>query len=141
MPASAPIDISPLAKRARYTALYELEREPKTSLRDRPNMMVPPLRVARRQSSSQGGAGPTKTPTPHSRSVSNAQRRASYAARDMRGGVDPGPIFELGTPPGEDDEDFEGLTHSEKARRMAAIMQGTKDGLPDAGMWRSLADS
>ncbi|KZO94853.1 hypothetical protein CALVIDRAFT_192263 [Calocera viscosa TUFC12733] len=134
--ASAPIDISPIARRARYSNL-NIELQPKTSLVDRAGVMVPALRAAMRKDEESKEV----TPTRRKRSASATRRNEAYARRDLHTHVDPGPIFEFSSSTEEDGAEFEGLSASEKVRRMATDMQGTSDGLPDAGMWRSMADS
>ena len=77
---SLPIAIAPLSENRRKLGLPAYE--PKTSLSDRPGMMVPPLR----------------------RVSSEALKRASYAERDRARSIDPGTL-DFTADEDDDDED------------------------------------
>lgn len=118
LPRSLPVAIRSLAgvERPAY--------QPKTSLADRPGVLVPALHNAGVPSSA-------------------AVRRAAYAERDLRRSMDPGALDfaaaddddEPGTPGEGDGQDATGGRGRQRALR---ILQARSE-IPDAGMWRSLA--
>ncbi|KAG8745760.1 hypothetical protein FRC10_007021 [Ceratobasidium sp. 414] len=105
------------------------EREPKTSLHNEPGVLVPPLRLH------------TQTP--------RQSRERTYAMRDLARSVDPGPVLELQAAEdaaGDTDEDeTEGedtlgeMSSAERVRRRTMRIVQRQSGVPDAGMWRSVA--
>ncbi|QRV87497.1 hypothetical protein RhiJN_15515 [Ceratobasidium sp. AG-Ba] len=105
------------------------EREPKTSLHNEPGALVPPLRLH------------TQTP--------RQSRERAYALRDLARSVDPGPVLELqaaeDAAADTDEDEAEGEdaldepNSAERARRRAMRIVQRQSGVPDAGMWRSVA--
>ncbi|GAB1524987.1 hypothetical protein RhiTH_008143 [Rhizoctonia solani] len=118
---SLPIGIAagPLASSA--------EREPKTSLHNEPGALVPPLRLNH------------ETP--------RQTRERTYALRDLARSVDPGPALELqAAEDAEEDTDEEEeidavgeISNAERIRRRTMRIVQRQSGVPDAGMWRSVA--
>ncbi|KAG8714600.1 hypothetical protein FRC11_007852 [Ceratobasidium sp. 423] len=118
---SLPIGIAagPLASSA--------EREPKTSLHNEPRALVPPLRLHH------------ETP--------RQTRERTYALRDLARSVDPGPVLELqaAEEAEEDTEEEEEadvvgeISNAERVRRRTMRVVQRQSGVPDAGMWRSVA--
>ncbi|CAE6485299.1 unnamed protein product [Rhizoctonia solani] len=118
---SLPIGIAagPLASSA--------EREPKTSLHNEPGALVPPLRFHQ------------ETP--------RQTRERTYAMRDLARSVDPGPVLELqAAEDAEQDTDEEEeadvvgeISNAERVRRRTMRIVQRQSGVPDAGMWRSVA--
>ncbi|CAE7187371.1 unnamed protein product [Rhizoctonia solani] len=118
---SLPIGIAagPLASSA--------EREPKTSLRNEPGALVPPLR-------------------PHHETPRQTRER-TYALRDLARSVDPGPVLELqAAEDAEEDTDEEEevdmvgeIGNVERIKRRTMRIVQRQSGVPDAGMWRSVA--
>ncbi|CCO30621.1 hypothetical protein BN14_04651 [Rhizoctonia solani AG-1 IB] len=118
---SLPIGIAagPLASSA--------EREPKTSLHNKPGALVPPLRLD------------CETP--------RQTRERTYALRDLARSVDPGPVLELqaaedaeGDTDEEEEADLVGeISNTERIRRRTMRIVQRQSGVPDAGMWRSVA--
>ncbi|EPT03617.1 hypothetical protein FOMPIDRAFT_1035253 [Fomitopsis schrenkii] len=91
--------------------------QPKTSLTDRPGLLVPVLRTS-----------------------SSAVRRQVYAQRDRSRQIDPG-AFELDDAVDEeeqDDREPDPQVGSLAAKRALQILEAA-DGVPSEGMWRSLA--
>ncbi|KAI0082449.1 hypothetical protein K474DRAFT_1731626 [Panus rudis PR-1116 ss-1] len=114
---SAPIPIAPIAQgRSFGQASYQV----KTSLSDRPGMLVPA----------------------YQRASSAALRRASYAERDRFRAIDPG-LLDFDTDDDADEEAEEDIPIDGdvggKARQRALKIMQARDEMPDAGMWRSLA--
>ncbi|CAE6405222.1 unnamed protein product [Rhizoctonia solani] len=118
---SLPIGIAagPLASSA--------EREPKTSLHNEPGALVPRLRLNH------------ETP--------RQTRERTYALRDLARSVDPGPVLELqAAEDAEEDTDEEEaidvvgeINNAERVRRRTMRIVQRQSGVPDAGMWRSVA--
>lgn len=132
IPRSLPVAIRPFSSKAARPAL-----QPKTSLADRPGVLVPALRAA--------GLAASFVPPPRGLALvssSAAARRASYAERDLRRAFDPGALDfaavaedeEPGTP-GEEGEEVGG-----RGRQRALKILQARSELPDEGMWRSLAN-
>lgn len=101
------------------------EREPKTSLHNEPGVLVPPLRY-------------DQTP--------RQKREQTYALRDLARSVDPGPVLELqaaedaADETDEEEEDTVGeMSSAERVRRRTMRIVQRQSGVPDAGMWRSVA--
>lgn len=93
--------------------------QPKTSLTDRPGMLVPQF---------------------HNKVSSAAMRRAAYAERDRGRSIDPGALDFA--PDSDDDEDDDPSADSSvggRARQRALRILQTRNEVPAAGMWRSLA--
>ncbi|CAE6443467.1 unnamed protein product [Rhizoctonia solani] len=101
------------------------EREPKTSLHNEPGALVPPLRSHH------------ETP--------RQTRERTYALRDLARSVDPGPVLELqAAEDAEEDTDEEDsvlgeISDAERVRRRTMKIVQRQSGVPDAGMWRSVA--
>ncbi|KAG9121806.1 hypothetical protein FRC07_002078 [Ceratobasidium sp. 392] len=105
------------------------EREPKTSLHNEPGALVPPLRLH------------TQTP--------RQSRERTYAMRDLARSVDPGPVLELqAAEDAAEDTDEDGtegedtlgeMSSAERVRRRTMRIVQRQSGVPDAGMWRSVA--
>ncbi|KAG8697933.1 hypothetical protein FRC08_006231 [Ceratobasidium sp. 394] len=105
------------------------EREPKTSLHNEPGALVPPLRLH------------TQTP--------RQSRERTYAMRDLARSVDPGPVLELqaaeDAAEDTDEDETEGddtlgeMSSAERVRRRTMRIIQRQSGIPDAGMWRSVA--
>jgi hypothetical protein len=103
------------------------EREPKTSLHNKPGALVPPLRLD------------CETP--------RQTRERTYALRDLARSVDPGPVLELqaaedaeGDTDEEEEADLVGeISNTERIRRRTMRIVQRQSGVPDAGMWRSVA--
>ncbi|CAE6494349.1 unnamed protein product [Rhizoctonia solani] len=118
---SLPIGIAagPLASSA--------DREPKTSLHNEPGALVPRLR-------------------PHQETPRQTRER-TYALRDLARSVDPGPVLELqAAEDAEEDTDEEEetdvlgeISNVERVRRRTMRIVQRQSGVPDAGMWRSVA--
>ncbi|KAI0722228.1 hypothetical protein C8T65DRAFT_135304 [Cerioporus squamosus] len=107
---SVPIPIGPLSQHRQSFGVPQYQ--PKTSLSDRPGMLVPPLRNS---------------------TTSASLRRASYAGRD------PGALDF--TADGDDDDDEDVPSDPEtggKARQRALKILKARNEMPAAGMWRSL---
>jgi len=114
---SLPMSIGgPLGKKIFNAPSYNT----KTSLSDRPGLVVPSL--------------PAK-------SSSESTRKASYAERDRAHDVDPGAL-DFATPPGGDDNEADdtpdGVGEGRGRQRALRILQA-RNKLPAAGMWMSLA--
>ncbi|KAJ3488808.1 hypothetical protein NLI96_g2599 [Meripilus lineatus] len=115
--ASLPIPIAPLKQNmARYNATA---LQPKTSLTDRPGVLVPPLR----------------------KESSDAARRASYAERDRSRLIDPGALDFAADDEVEEEEEYDPDVASVggKGRQRALKILKARNEIPAAGMWRSLA--
>ncbi|TFK81512.1 hypothetical protein K466DRAFT_336123 [Polyporus arcularius HHB13444] len=111
---SVPIPIGPLGQHRQAFGF-----QPKTSLSDRPGMLVPALRNS---------------------TTSASLRRASYAERDMLRPVDPGAFDFTADEDDEDDDDVPSDPETGgKARQRALNILKTRNEIPAAGMWRSLA--
>ncbi|KAG9101980.1 hypothetical protein FRC06_002428 [Ceratobasidium sp. 370] len=105
------------------------EREPKTSLHNEPGALVPPLRLH------------AQTP--------RQSRERTYAMRDLARSVDPGPVLELqaaeDAAEDTDEDETEGedalgeMSSAERVRRRTMRIVQRQSGVPDAGMWRSVA--
>lgn len=105
------------------------EREPKTSLHNEPGVLVPPLRLH------------TQTP--------RQSRERIYAMRDLARSVDPGPVLELQAAEDaaedtdedevEDESTLGEMSSAERVRRRTMRIVQRQSGVPDAGMWRSVA--
>lgn len=103
--------------------------EPKTSLHNEPGVLVPALRLG------------TQT--------TRQTRERTYALRDLARSVDPGPVLELqaaedAAEDSDEDEDEEGdalgeMSSAERVRRRTMRIVQRQSGVPDAGMWRSVA--
>jgi hypothetical protein len=114
-----PVAIGPLRRRPEPP-----EYQAKTSLTDRPGILVPALRTAGIPSSA-------------------AMRRASYAERDRLREIDPGALDFVVA----DDDDYEeddnstvvGTYVGERSRQRALRILEARSKEPDSGMWRSLA--
>ncbi|CCM05581.1 uncharacterized protein FIBRA_07808 [Fibroporia radiculosa] len=91
--------------------------QPKTSLTDRPGMLVPALRL----------------------SSSVAMRQAVYAERDRNKPIDPGALDFTDTNELDDEEDVDDEYTGSIGRRRALQILKARSKLPDDGMWRSLA--
>ncbi|KAI0637989.1 hypothetical protein C8Q77DRAFT_1153680 [Trametes polyzona] len=112
---SLPIPIGPLGQHMQSLGVPSYQ--PKTSLSDRPGVLVPPLR----------NGNPASL------------RRASYADRDRARAIDPGALdFAVDEDEVEDDVDSDPETGG-KARQRALKILKARDEMPAAGMWRSLA--
>ncbi|KAK7696035.1 hypothetical protein QCA50_000676 [Cerrena zonata] len=120
---SAPIPIAPISQGRNFGAP---SYQPKTSLSDRPGVLVPTFRKS-----------------------SAALRKASYAERDRMRSIDPGIVDFVDEDDGEDedDEDDDAVLGDDvnvqqvggRARRRALKILQARDSVPAAGMWRSLA--
>lgn len=126
IPGSLPISIGPLSRKREPLSLASYQ--PKTSLSDRANAMVPPL------------------PNMIGRHSTSALRKASYAARDRDRSMDPGTLdFVSQDDDGHeddesDDEPFPVDPPDEaRGRQRAFKILEARSKLPAAGMWRSLA--
>ncbi|KAI0921652.1 hypothetical protein AcW1_004437 [Taiwanofungus camphoratus] len=108
---SLPIPIS--HNQQTFNILYQ----PKTSLTERPGVLVPPLR----------------------RVSPRSVRRAVYAERDRTRSIDPGALdFTSDVDDRDDEADVNtGLEVGSRARALRILE--SRDALPAAGMWRSLA--
>ncbi|CAE6443078.1 unnamed protein product [Rhizoctonia solani] len=104
------------------------DREPKTSLHNEPGALVPRLRLH------------NETP--------RQTRERTYALRDLARSVDPGPALELqaaedaeeDTDEEEEEEDVLGeISDVERIKRRTMRIVQRQSGVPDAGMWRSVA--
>lgn len=100
--------------------------EPKTSLHNEPGALVPAL----------------KLDTQSTRQT----RERTYALRDLARSVDPGPVLELqaaedaAEDTDEEEEDTLGeISSAERVRRRTMRIVQRQSGVPDAGMWRSVA--
>ncbi|CAL1701067.1 unnamed protein product [Somion occarium] len=113
---SAPIPIAPIG-RGRHFGMQSYQ--PKTSLSDRPGVLVPALRKN-----------------------SSAALKASYAERDRFRSIDPG-IVDFADEDEDDEEDEDDVRNGEdvggRARQRALKILQARDSVPAAGMWRSLA--
>lgn len=112
---SLPLAINALPQRPEYQV--------KTSLSDRPGILVPPLR---------NGGIPSSV----------AMRKASYAERDRRRAQDPGALDFTAA----DDDEYEeeeanvaGTYVGDRGRQRALKILEARSKIPDSGMWRSLA--
>ncbi|CUA70332.1 hypothetical protein RSOLAG22IIIB_00689 [Rhizoctonia solani] len=103
------------------------DREPKTSLHNEPGALVPRLRLHQ------------ETP--------RQTRERTYALRDLARSVDPGPVLELqAAEDAEEDTDEEEeadmlgeISDIERVKRRTMRIVQRQSGVPDAGMWRSVA--
>lgn len=101
--------------------------QPKTSLAERPGILVPPL--------------------PQRGMSSSALRKAAYAERDLSRSMDPGALdfatdeIDSNEDDESDDEVLQGVATESGGRgrkRALKILQARSE-IPEAGMWRSLA--
>lgn len=126
MAGSLPIAIGPLSQTR--PALSLASYKPKTSLADQPGILVPPLQVGRTINSSA------------------ALRKAAYAERDRSRSFDPGALdFETEVDEGDEASDDDSSKTDppeigERGRRRALRILQARSELPEAGMWRSLAN-
>jgi len=121
---SMPIAIGPLSRSKK--ALGVPSYQPKTSLSDRPGLMVPVLRPA--QGSSDTAA---------------ALRKASYAERDRMRDSDPGALDFTDEDAGEEEEDSDPerfLVPGSVGRQRALKILEARSKMPSASMWMSLAE-
>lgn len=110
---SLPIPIMPMASHFGAASYQQ-----KTSLSDRPGILVPALRP----------------------SSSVAARKAVYAERDRLRDIDPGALEFIDDLDDDDEDDVEADTEvGSVGRRRALKILKARDELPEAGMWRSLA--
>ncbi|KAL1937721.1 hypothetical protein VTO73DRAFT_12874 [Trametes versicolor] len=113
---SLPIPIGPLGQHGHTFGIPPYQ--PKTSLSDRPGVLVPPLRNG---------------------STASSLRRQSYAERDRVRPIDPGALdFAVDEDGAEEDVESDPETGG-KARQRALKILKARDEMPAAGMWRSLA--
>ncbi|OSC98984.1 hypothetical protein PYCCODRAFT_1470631 [Trametes coccinea BRFM310] len=113
---SLPIPIGPLGQHG--PSFGRQSYQPKTSLSDRPGVLVPALRSG----------------------SSSSLRRASYAERDRKRPIDPGALDFAVDEEDAADEDVESDPETGgKARQRALKILQARDDMPAAGMWRSLA--
>lgn len=121
---SMPISIGPLNKPRETLSLASYQ--PKTSLSDRPGVLVPPL--LQRQKSAGSSA---------------AWRKAAYAERDRSRSMDPGTL-DFALEEDDDDDDDEDATkistaQAGRGRQHALKILQVRSEAPASGMWRSLA--
>ncbi|PSR75043.1 hypothetical protein PHLCEN_2v9373 [Hermanssonia centrifuga] len=115
---SLPIPIGPLGANGKTFGLPSFQ--PKTSLSDRPGILVPPL----------------------DKVSAAAMRRASYAERDRHRSVDPGALDFTAEDDDDADEDEDMEMDQEvgsKSRQRALKILQKRSEIPPDNMWRSLA--
>lgn len=129
---SLPIPMTPVSKQLAANGPSSLQR--KTSLTDRPGVLVPPLSTIVEEGSS-------------SKRSSSANRRRVYAQRDRKRARDPG-IMDFTENQDGDDDDAESQESDSEIKRMSTS-RGRQHALrilragssvPAAGLWRSLAN-
>ncbi|KAM5531923.1 hypothetical protein V8D89_014393 [Ganoderma adspersum] len=108
----------PIGLNQRMQGFGKTAFQPKTSLSDRPGLLVPALHQ-----------------------TSSSLRRASYAERDRVRPVDPGALDFAGDDDDDDDDDDVDSDPETggKARQRALKILKARNEMPAAGMWRSLA--
>ncbi|CDO71394.1 hypothetical protein BN946_scf184908.g152 [Trametes cinnabarina] len=112
---SLPIPIGPIGQHG--PSFGRPSYQPKTSLSDRPGVLVPALRNG----------------------SSSSLRRASYAERDRKRSIDPGALdFAVDNDVADEDVESDPETGGKARQRALKILQA-RDDMPAAGMWRSLA--
>jgi len=128
--ASLPVSIRPLARTRETLSLASYQ--PKTSLSDRPGILVPALHPRQKSASGRSVAS------------SAAWRKAAYAERDRSRYMDPGALdFALEEDEDEDDDDDDKATRAAdqggRGRQRALKILQLRSEVPASGMWRSLA--
>ena len=118
IPASLPISISPLSGPKENLSLASYQ--PKTSLTDQPDVLVPPLQSRSKPLSS------------------TAWRKAAYAQRDLNRSRDPGPL-DFAAEDDDEDEDEPSVDQDGRGRQRALRILQVRSEVPASGMWRSLA--
>lgn len=117
-PASLPVSISALSGPKENLSLASYQ--PKASLTDQPDVLVPPLQ-------------------PRSKPLSStAWRKAAYAQRDLNRSRDPGPL-DFAAEDDDEDEDELSVDQDGRGRQRALRILQVRSEVPASGMWRSLA--
>ncbi|EPQ59003.1 hypothetical protein GLOTRDRAFT_135997 [Gloeophyllum trabeum ATCC 11539] len=124
---SMPIAIGPLSRSKKVLGIPSYQ--PKTSLSDRPGVLVPPLPPNQRRRSS-------------GEFSSSTLRKASYAERDRMRNMDPGALdFAAEDVDEDEDTDNDNIPQVGSVGRQRALkILEARSKVPSASMWRSLAE-